>query len=414
MAMRQRPGRRVVITGMAGVTSLGDDWATIKKAMREGKRGIRRMTEWDRLGDLRTRLAGPADDFDHARYYPRKVSRSMGRVSVLAVSSAERALKKAGLIDDPILKSDRTGVAYGSSYGSTPPTHDFVHFVETGKAMGLNATSYIRMMSHTTAVNIGVKFGLQGRIITTSSACTSGSQGIGYAFEAIRGDRADVMIAGGAEELCPSMAIVFDTLFATSTRNDDPQRASRPFDRDRDGLVIGEGAGTLILEDRDHARARGAKIHAEILGFATNSDGAHITLPTASTQERVMRLALDDAGLEPNDIQFISAHGTATESGDVTESESTYNVYGDETPIHSLKGHFGHTLGACGGIEAWLAIEMMRDGWFAATANLDQTDDRCVPLNHIMHEAYQSDIERLVSNNFAFGGINTSLVFQRI
>jgi len=405
--------RRVVVTGMAGITSLGDDWPTIKAAMRAGRTGIRYMTEWDRLEDLHTRLGGAIDHFDHTTIFPRKKGRSMGRVAVLAVHATETALAQAGLLEDPRLHDGRAGVAYGSSYGSTPPTIDFVQFVNTGKATGLNATSYIRMMSHTTAVNIGVACRLTGRVIPTSSACTSGSQGIGYAFEAIRMGKADIMIAGGAEELCPSMAVVFDTLFATSTSNDSPQTASRPFDRDRNGLVIGEGAATLVLEDADLAQERGAVALAEIIGFATNSDGAHITQPAAETQAICQRLALEDAGITARQVQFVSGHGTATDSGDVAEAQSTRAVLGEGIPLHSLKGHFGHTLGACGAIEAWLAIEMMRDGWFAPTANLDHVDPACEGPAYVTGPGQQLDITTLVSNNFAFGGINTSLVLRR-
>jgi 3-oxoacyl-[acyl-carrier-protein] synthase II len=222
------------------------------------------------------------------------------------------------------------------------------------------------------------------------------------------------MLAGGAEELCPSMAAVFDTLYATSVRNDAPERASRPFDRDRDGLVIGEGAAMLVLEEFERARARGADILAEIVGFATNADGAHITEPKSETQAAVMGGALDSAGLTPDAIDFISAHGAATEIGDIVESRATAAVFGNRVPFHSLKGHFGHTLGACGAIEAWLAIEMMREGWFAPTANLINVDPRCAELDYLNGEGRAIDPEHVVSNNFAFGGINTSLVLKRV
>ncbi len=406
--------RRVAVTGMAGITSLGGDWPAIRDNMRRGQTGIRYIEDWDRLVDLNTRLGGPADWFDDSGIYTRKQRRSMGRVATLAVRSAELALESAGLLDDPFLRSGRVGVACGSSYGSTAPTVDFVNFVKTGKASGLNATSYIRMMSHTAPVNIDVFFGLTGRVITTSSACTSGSQGIGHAFEAIRHGYADAMIAGGAEELCPTMAAVFDTLYATSVRNDTPESASRPFDRDRDGLVIGEGAAMLVLEEFERAQARGANIVAEIVGFATNSDGAHITEPQSATQAVVMREALDQAGLSPGDIDFISGHGAATEIGDIVESRATAEVFGNRVPFHSLKGHFGHTLGACGGIEAWLAIEMMREGWFAPTANLVNVDPRCADLDYAAGEGRTVSAGHVMTNNFAFGGINTSLVLKRV
>ncbi|MDO8840124.1 MAG: beta-ketoacyl-ACP synthase [Parvibaculum sp.] len=404
--------RRVVVTGMAGVTPLGADWSDIRAAMGEGRTGVRYIEAWDRLGDLRTRLGAPATYFEHEKIFPRKKMRSMGRVAILAVRSAERALAAAGLTDDPVLTSGRAGVAFGSSYGSTESTKGFVHFMDSGEATGLSAMSYIKMMSHTAAINIGIFFGLQGRIITTSSACTSGSQAIGYSCEAIRYGHADVMIAGGAEELCPTMAIVFDTLFATSCRNDAPHTAPCPYDRDRDGLVIGEGAAALILEEREHALARGATIYAEIVGFGTNMDGSHVTDPKSETMARALQLALDDSGLSADTIAFVSGHGTATLQGDVAETIATASVLRSSTPIHSLKGYFGHTLGACGAIEAWLAIEMMRDGHFAPNINLRNVDENCGELDYIVDGFRQIDAEFVMSNNFAFGGVNTSLIFK--
>jgi len=406
--------RRVVVTGMGGLTSLGGNWPDIRSKMEAGETGTRRMHEWERLTDLNTKIGGAIDWFDHTTAYNRKTTRSMGRVAVMALKAAEAALEEAGLKDASVLKSGRVGVACGSSFGATEPVQDFATFMATGKAGGLNATSYIRMMSHTAPVNIGIHLGLTGRIITTSSACTSGSQGIGYAYEAVREGHADVMLAGGAEQLCPTMAVVFDTLFATSTRNDAPETASRPYDKSRDGLVVGEGAAILVLEELEHARARGATPLAEIVGFATNSDGTHITQPKSETQAVVMRTALRQADLSSSDIGFISGHGTATDTGDVAESHATAQVYGEQVPIHSLKGHFGHTLGACGAIEAWLGIRMMQDGWFVQTANLAEVDPRCASLDYVMGAPRKLDVEHLVSNNFAFGGVNTSLVFRRV
>jgi len=406
--------RRVVVTGMGGLTALGGTWPEIRKRMEAGETGTRYMTEWDRLGDLNTRVASAIDWFDHTTIYPRKKTRSMGRVAVLALNAAEKAVAEAGLTGDPVLQSGRAGVACGSSFGATEPVIDFARFMETGKAGSLNATSYIRMMSHTAAVNIAIAFGMTGRVITTSSACTSGSAGIGYAYENVKDGHADIMVAGGAEQLCPTMAVVFDTLFATSTRNAEPKTASRPFDKSRDGLVIGEGAAMLVLEERDHALARGARLLAEIVGFGANSDGAHITEPRTETQAIVMRDALKDAGLAPENIGFISGHGTATEKGDISETIASHEVYGGKVPLHSLKGHFGHSLGACGAVEAWLSICMMHDKWFPATANLTDVDPRCAELDYIMGEARKLDIEHFVSNNFAFGGLNTSLIFRAV
>jgi len=406
--------RRVVVTGMGGVTALGDDWHSIRAHFAAGRSGVRFMPEWERFTGVNTRLAAPVANFSVEERYPRKKLRTMGRVSCLAVYATERALQAAGLLDDPVVRGGRTGVAYGSSFGSPDAVLGFCELKMQNVTRHLNATSYIQMMGHTTVVNIGLFFGVSGRMIPTSSACTSGSQGIGYAYEAIRWNKADIMIAGGAEELDITDSAVFDTLFATSMRNDRPQTTPRPYDRDRDGLVIGEGAATLILEEYDHARARGATIYAEIVGFGTNSDGNHVTQPQASTMQAALQLALVDAGLDARAIGFVSGHGTATEWGDIAETIATNAVLGEAAPIHSLKGFFGHSLGACGAIEAWLSIEMMRAGWFCPTPKLDNVDTRCAALDYVMGAARLLEIEYLMSNNFAFGGINTSLIFRRI
>jgi 3-oxoacyl-[acyl-carrier-protein] synthase II len=405
--------RRVVVTGMGGITALGDNWPAIRAALGRGETATRRMAEWERFDGLNTRLAAPVPNFELGDRYPRKKTRTMGRVAKMAVRASEMSLQDAGLLADPIVTSGRTGIAYGSSFGSPGPVIAFAELMTEGRSKTLNAGSYIQMMSHTAAVNIGLFFGITGRVIPTSSACTSGSQAIGYAHEAIKWGKADVMVAGGADELDVTESAVFDTLYATSTRNDRPETTPRPYDRDRDGLVIGEGASTLILEERERALARGAKIHAEVVGFACNSDGNHVTQPQASTMEAALREALADAELRPEAIGFVSGHGTATEWGDIAESEATRRALGFRAPIHSLKSYFGHTLGACGAIEAWLGIEMMREGWFAPTANLENVDPRCADLDYIMGAPRALTTKFLMSNNFAFGGINTSLIFAR-
>jgi 3-oxoacyl-[acyl-carrier-protein] synthase II len=405
--------RRVVVTGMSGITSLGQSWEEIEKNLREGASGVQRMPDWDRYGDLLTRLGAPVVNFTLPPHYTRKKTRTMGRIAQMAVRSSEVALEDAGLTGDPVLKTGRVGVAYGSSTGSTDAIREFGNMLSTGESGSINATTYIRMMGHTAAVNIGVYFGLQGRVIPTSSACTSGSQGIGYAYEAIRFGLQDIMVAGGGEELCVSEAAVFDTLYATSTRNDAPKTTPAPFDKARDGLVIGEGACSLVIEERERALARGARIYAEIVGFASNSDGDHVTHPNTVTMERVMRMALDSAGIPPEAVQYVSAHGTATEHGDIAESQATFRIFGQKAPVSSLKGHFGHTLGACGALESWAAIQMMRNGWFAPTRNLVNVDERCGDLDYLQGDGRKLDIGIAMNNNFAFGGINTSLIFAR-
>ncbi len=404
---------RVVVTGMAGISPIGDNWETVRARLLQMKNGITRMDDWDQYADLNTRLAGPVTDFVMPDHYRRKDLRSMGRVAQLAVRSAERALEDADLLGAEELKNGRTGVAFGSSTGDTPATQDFASMLWQGPQGGLNANSYIKMMAHTSPVNIGVYFGLRGRVYTTSSACTSGSQGIGYAYEAVKRGQQDMMVAGGCEALCPTEAAVFDTLYATSVRNDEAHLSPRPFDRDRDGLVIGEGAGTLILEELSHAQARGARIHAELVGFGSNSDGTHVTRPSSETMEVVMRLALEDAQLSPEAIGYVSAHGTATDRGDIAESQATSRLFGRRMPISAFKSFTGHTLGACGALEAWVAIEMMNRNWFHATVNLDNVDPQCGELDYIMGVGRTIDTEYVMTNNFAFGGINTSLIFKR-
>jgi 3-oxoacyl-[acyl-carrier-protein] synthase II len=404
--------RRVVVTGMGGVTPLGDTWAAISDRIKAGRSGVRVMNEWDQHAEIQTRLGVPVDHFEVPAHYPRKIVRSMGRVALLGVRATELALEDAGLLNDPMLKLGRVGVAYGSSFGSIEPMLSLGKNLAQGRLTGISATGYIQAMSHTAAVNIGVYFGLTGRMIATSTACTSSSQAIGYAYEAIKYGKQTVMIAGGSDELNICTAAVFDTLYATSTRNEDPQGTPQPFDKDRDGLVVGEGGCTLILEDRDHALARGARIYAEVLGFGTNSDGAHITQPQKETMADTIRFALEDAELGPEAIDWVNAHGTATEHGDIAETHATREVFQRAVPIASLKSYFGHTLGACGSIEAWVGIQMAREGWMAPTLNLRNPDPRCADLDYVQGAPRLQTGTTFLSNNFAFGGINTALVLR--
>jgi 3-oxoacyl-[acyl-carrier-protein] synthase II len=398
---------------MAGISPLGNDWPTIRARLKACRNAIVRMHDWDDYEGLNTRLGAPAAPFELGPRYHRKALRSMGRVALMATRASELALLDAGLQDDPLVQGGRMGIAFGSSTGTPSAARDMGRMLIERSTRGISATTYIKMMAHTAPVNIGVFLGVTGRVITTSSACTSGSQGIGYAFETIRAGKQCAMIAGGAEELCATEAAVFDTLFATSTRNDASHTTPRPFDGARDGLVIGEGAGCLILEDLDHARQRGATIYAELVGFGTNSDGSHVTRPRVETMTIAMQLALDDAGLQPSDIGYINAHGTGTIQGDIAESHATWQVFGSQAPISSLKSYMGHTLGACGALEAWLSIEMMREGWFAPTINLDSVDPQCAALDYITGQGRALQCAHVMTNNFAFGGINTSLIFKR-
>ncbi|WP_049721111.1 beta-ketoacyl-ACP synthase [Gilvimarinus polysaccharolyticus] len=404
--------RRVVITGVGAVSALGNNWHEVQAALAAGHNKIQRIDDWDDIAGLNTRLGAPVD-FTTPAHYPRKKLRSMGRVSVMAVSATEQALAQAGLVGDPCLTNGSTGVSYGSCIGTPSDVPALTRVVTDRTTIDLTASTYLRTMTHTATVNIGLFFNMTGRIIPTASACTSGSQGIGYAYEAIKYGMQDLMVAGGAEEFHVTPVAVFDTLFATSTRNNEPTLTPRPFDTGRDGLVIGEGACSLILEEYEHARARGANILGEIVGYGTNSDGAHVTEPSAATMSRAMQLALADAKLSPEQIGYVNAHGTATAKGDIAESHATVAALGAGKPISSLKSYIGHTLGACGALEAWMSLEMMNSGWFAPTINLEQVDPACAELDYIQHTGRAIECDYVMSNNFAFGGVNTSLIIKR-
>jgi 3-oxoacyl-[acyl-carrier-protein] synthase II len=405
--------KRVVITGGSIVSALGSEWPDILAKLKAGKNLVRYMNEWDKYARMNTRLAAPVD-FTMPDY-PRKKTRGLGRVAKLALVSADKALANAGIDqDDPELKNGRCGIAYGSSMGSVDSIMDFYSMLVMNDLVNMTATTYIKAMPQTCAANIGVFFGLTGRIITTNTACTSSSQAIGFAYETIRQGLQDIMLAGGAEELSPADAAVFDTLFAASSKNETPEKTPAAYDIKRDGLVIGEGAGTMILEEYEHAVKRGAKIIAEIVGFGTNTDGTHITQPNRSTMGIAMKLALEDAQLDPATIAYVNTHGTATDTGDVAESQATADVFQRPVPASTLKSYIGHTLGACGVIEAWIAINMMKEKWFCPNLNLEELDPRCGPLDYITGNGKEIDGEYIMSNNFAFGGINTSLIFRNL
>ena len=405
--------KRVVITGLGIASPLGSTLESAFNRLKTYKNCVQvweKLTEYDRLN---TSLGAPVVGFEVPCHFTRKVTRTMGRISVMAVKTAEDALMDANLLGDEIVKT--AGVSYGSSMGSMDALLDFYSMCIDKKVKLLNSGSYIKMMPQTAAVNISLYFKTNGRLIPTSTACTSGSMGIGYAYEAIKDGYQNIMIAGGAEEIHPTQVGVFDTLYATSSKNSTPNLTPRPFDKERDGLVIGEGAGTLILEEYENAIKRGAKIYAEIVGFATNTDGNHITNPNKDKMADVMRLALNSANLNPSDIGYINAHGTGTINGDIAESKAVEDVFGkNNTPISTIKSYTGHTLGACGAIEAILSIMMMNNKWFSPNLNLKNVDENCGELDYIMNEGRNLDVNYIMTNNFAFGGINTSLILKRI
>ncbi len=404
--------RRVAVTGIGGITAFGRDWQSIQAAFKAEKNAVKYMDWHERFPELEAQLGAPIENYAPPKHWTRKQLRSMGRVSYLCVDAAEQALTDAGLLGDESITDGRMGVACGSSSGSTKDIGDVGELLLTGTSRNFSANTYVRMMPHTTAANIGIFFGLKGRIIPTSSACSSGSQGIGYAYEAIKYGLTDMMLAGGGEEFCPSEVYVFDSLYAASRRNGEPEKTPRPYDVNRDGLVIGEGAGIFVLEELEHAKRRGAKIYAELVGYGANSDGSHVTQPQKDTMQKCMELALQDAGITPDKIGYVNGHGTATEKGDIAETLATEAVFGF-VPMSSQKSYLGHTLGACGALEAWFSIEMMNGGWFAPTLNLNDIDPRCGKADYILSGGREIETDYVMSNNFAFGGVNTSLVFKR-
>lgn len=404
--------RRVVVTGMSQISPLGTNREQAMTRLFELKNRVRYMEELEVFSRLNTKLAAPAEDFVIPEHFNRKVLRTMGRVGILSVASAEEALKDSGLFGSEIITNGETGVSYGSSSGSLESIIDFYSMMADNEVKAVTSGSYVKMMAQTTAVNISLYFKTTGRLIPTSTACTSGSMGIGYAYEAIKNGYQTVMIAGGAEELHPTQIAIFDTLYATSQKNSTPSLSPSPFDKDRDGLVIGEGSGTMILEEYEHAKKRDAKIYAEIIGFGTSTDGTHITNPNSDKMKYALELALKDAGISPDKIGYVNAHGTATLQGDIAETNATYNVFKRDVPISSIKSYTGHTLGACGAVEAILTLDMAHKKWFCPTLNLKNIDENCGKLDYIKGNGREINTNYVMSNNFAFGGINTSLIFK--
>ncbi|MCK5099073.1 MAG: beta-ketoacyl-[acyl-carrier-protein] synthase family protein, partial [Desulfobacteraceae bacterium] len=278
----------------------------------------------------------------------------------------------------------------------------------------LTSMSFFKCISHTVSMNLAQYLGITGSVIATSAACASSLQAIGTGFELIRHNKQDIVLCGGAEELHPTVTGSFDILFATSTRfNDNPENTPRPFDKNRDGLVCGEGAGILVLEELEHAKKRNANILAEVLGYNTCGSGAHISQSNREAMIQCMNSTLSDANLKPENIDFVSAHATATLQGDNEEAAAIYEVFGSKTPVNSLKGYLGHTLGASGAIELAVSIEMMNKSIIYPTLNLDDVDDNCNMINHVKTKLTKN-IDFMLKNCFAFGGINASIILKKI
>ncbi len=399
--------RRVVITGMGLRSALGNNASELFDALLEGRSAVRHFPEWRRIEELNCLVGAPAPSFD-PKDIPRKHRRSMGKVAMMAVTAAADAVRLAGL-DEATLTSGRTGAAIGSTMGSNKAEEEFWrHHIETGSARGLKSTHFLKVMSHTCATNVAMFLGLTGEAISTNAACASSNQALGAALDRIRYGRVDVMLAGGADELHVAAAITFDVMGGGSRAfTDAPHRTPRPFDAQRDGIVVGEGAGILVLEAYEHALARGATILGEVLGYGGASDAVNMAHPAADGMETAIRLALADAGVAPEEIDYISAHATGTPIGDAAEAEALYRVFGGEVPVSSTKGHLGHTMGACGALEAITCLLAMHRGVVPPTLNLDEPDVAPILLPI---QPLERPVRRALSTNFAFGGVNTAVV----
>jgi len=405
--------RRVAITGMGVIAPLGNDVPALAAAIEARRSGVRRMNDWQSYIGLRSLVAAPAA-LQNEKQIPRQNRRTMGRMSLFAAQAAEQAVRDAGL-DAATLHGGRFGCIIGSTMGSAASINEAFELMYPQRDLSqLPSTKFFQCVSHTAAMNVAQFLGVTGCVMATSAACASGLQAIGAGYDLIRLGRQDAVLCGGAEELHPTVTASFDVLYATSTGyNDRPALTPRPFDQDRDGLVCGEGAGLLVLEDFDAARRRKAPIYAEVIGYHTCGNGSHVSESDRAAMIVCMRAALAAAGVEPRDVDYVSAHATATLQGDPAEAAAVRDVLGGGVPISSLKGYLGHTLGASGAIELILALVMMQRGVIYPTLNLDHVASDCEGLDHVTTPRPQA-IRTLLKNSFAFGGINAALVCRGV
>jgi len=368
------------------------------------------MPEWEAVDGLRPRVAGIVEGFERPSYYSRKKVRSMGRVALMATRVTEIALANAGLDQSPVLSDGQTGIAYGSTIGAEPAIRKFAERIGFQSTLtGITGATFIQLMSHTCAANLAQFFGIKGRVLPTNAGDTSGSQGIGYGMGTLATGRQDVMVVGGAEALSMVGASFFDMLSATSRAGGDQVTVPRPFDHIHDGLVVAEGAASLILEREDHARSRNAAPLGQIAGYASACDRPRQLHPSRGRMAQVMRQALEHAGLTPSQIGWIHAHGLASKSADIEESWAIAEVFGDQTPVINLKSYFGHTQAACGGIEPWLCLQLLAEGWLPPILNFHEPDPECAALAYATQElASQADY----AMHFCFGynGVMTAIV----
>jgi 3-oxoacyl-[acyl-carrier-protein] synthase-1 len=399
--------RRVVITGAGIVSSLGLSRDAVASALRAGRSGVEAVPARKELG-FRSSLTGTLKGFACPEV-PKKNLRNMGQGSYLVVHAAQQAIADARL-EDEHLRRDTTGLTIGNM-GNMKDTYDQCRTVVEGKKLGGSALQ--RVMASSVSANLAVLLGTRGQVLEVSTACASGASAIGHSARLIRHGDQEVMLAGGVEEGTWEAACHFDALRAFSVRETEPARASRPFDKDRDGLVPSCGAGIVVLEEYEHARRRGARIYAELVGFGTNSDGYDMTIPSGTGSVRCMQMALKDAGLRPDDVDYVNAHATSTSVGDATEAQSIATVFGGKTAVSSTKSMTGHELGAAGANELVYTLLMMERGFIAPSINVDDVDEACRGIDIVANEAREREVRVAASNSFGFGGVNACLLLRK-
>ena len=405
--------RRVAITGTGAVSPLGNDVAALVEGLEDQRSAVQYMAGWEEYAGLRSLVAAPAE-LVNEKAIPRQNRRSMGRMSIFAAQAADQALADAGLARTA-LSDGRTGCIIGSTTGSARSLNETFEIMLPDKDLSqLTSMKFFQCVSHTAAMNVAQYLGLTGHVIATCAACASALQAIGAGYDLVRLGKQDVVLCGGAEELHPTVTGSFDVLFATSTNyNDTPQRTPRPFDKDRDGLVCGEGSGIVVLEDYERAVERGAKLYAEIVGYHTCGSGNHVSQSNRPAMVSCIQEALLSAGMGPQDVDYVNAHATATMQGDRPEAEAIREVFGGAVATSSLKGYIGHTLGASGSLELIASLAMMERGRIYPTLNLDTIAPDCEGIAHVT-EPVDREIEVIVKNCFAFGGINATLVCRNV
>jgi len=405
--------RRVVVTGTGSISALGNTMSELIHSIENRVCGTKKMESWNQYKGLQSLVAAPAELPD-VKIIPRKMRRSMGRMSLLANFAALEALESASIPKETISNNPRFGCVAGSTMGSAEALNDtFETMLPDHDLTLLKSMGFFKSISHTVAMNLAQYFRITGCVIANSAACASSLQALGTGFDLIRHNRQDIVLCGGAEELHPTVTGSFDILFATSTKyNQSPEKTPRPFDKNRDGLVCGEGAGILILEELEHAKKRGANILAEVIGYNTCGSGDHISHSDRRAMVQCMESALADAKIKPSDIDFVNAHATATLQGDNEEAVAIHTIFGNKTPVNSFKGYLGHTLGASGSIELSIVIDMMNNNVIYPTLNLDNVDEACNMINHVQTKLNRK-IDFILKNCFAFGGINASIILKK-